>query len=328
MSAPSYLLQGMCMLSLVLSHPLVSVAKDDIKAILARLSSEQVLERRQARKELTGYLERTPSERSPAVFAKLLDELFVTGNDRRKIGICIGLAGIKNIFWHVDDQDQVEERLYKLYQRTTDPTFERCLDDTLMRAQGLYWDAINDYNQDVIGSNVEAKFRRVFESFSESAYADKAQYYLARYFTRAYIILKNRGENPSPNQWLRERSNATFTNLIQTARSHAHRSPLLVDAQYFMGLNFVLLGDFDEATKQFEEIVQDSSDEDRIYVYQFFYSRDRADVVDQYYPAIALATHTLGTLQEARKSLAAFVDALKGFSTKEFAYQNERFTSH
>ncbi|HLP47940.1 MAG TPA: hypothetical protein VK469_18495 [Candidatus Kapabacteria bacterium] len=289
--------------------------------ILKNLQSDNLLQRQNARKALTGHLEKLDESNHSVFVSKLLETLLNPAtNYQLKLGICYSLGEMKKVPWKVANQQEAEKNMYDLFRGEKDYTLKVKLDDALMTAAGLYWDAINDYNNGRVDQIevTSGKFRRVFETFPESSYASKAHFFLANYYTRVYFILKNRNMNPPVDVWIEEKSNAIFRDFISKVKNHTYKSERLQEARYFLALNYVLLKKFKDAGDCLNEIISDPMAENQsIYVYQFYYSLQEKDIVDDYFAPKKLAQYTEDYLIKHpvynNSYLDEFVAYLKGF---------------
>ena len=107
--------------------------------------------------------------------------------------------------------------------------------------------------------------------------------------TRAYLLGHAQGRS------LLEDANAALGSLAK--RDLANRD-LVDDATYFLALNRVLLDDKNGAVATLRDIEAKSSSRDRIYVYQFYYSKSCDTVVDRSFEAQTLARRTREYLDE------------------------------
>ena len=306
---------------LIASYAAIAEFDADLDEIFKNIESEDVLLRRSARKALSKYLDNLDESKRPVVVKELLD-LLPSSNYQRKLGICYGIGYIKEFFWTVDDQEDTKENLYNLFKKENDSTLKKRMDRALMKAEGLYWHAINDYNNDKVEESVEKKFERVFDDYPASTSAQMAHYYLARYYRRAYFVLKYANKNPELEEWI-EKSNDTFEDFLEEVKDSKYQAFWLMDARYFLALNFVLLDEFDKAIDELKKIEKASMEkasmtDERIYVYQFYRQYVDADIVEKYFPATELARHTREYLEQHPSYngtyLRPFIDYLKKFS--------------
>jgi hypothetical protein len=265
----------------------VATAQDTPKTldqIVAMLVSDDVDTRREARVLLEQYLEALDPARQKDEIGKLCAKLW-PADYREQLGLAIALSQLKTP-WESSRQDDDIQKLYTLMQQTKDDTLRRYLDDALANAKGLYFDAINDYNtideRDLDGEiarirEVTAKFRRM-AAMSESVYSGNAVFYLGQYLARLATIFGGRDE--SLNARLIAGSDKAFEQYMDQAKGGAYRRPaFLHDAFFYRALNQVIAGKPAQAIELLKRIPD--TDDDRIYVYQFFYSKDEDTIVDR-----------------------------------------------
>jgi len=280
-------------LSLILFFSVGGFSQEEI---LKNIESNDIKQRQNARRALTDYLENLDESGRSAAVTKLIDTLVnpATGY-QLKLGICYGLGDLRKVSWKVANQQDAEKGIYDLFRSEKNHTLKVKLDDVLMTAAGLYWDAINDYNNDRVDP-VEAtagKFRRVFETYPESSYAPKAHFFLASYYTRVYFILKNRDRNTSVDLWIKEKANPVFQDFISKMETGAYKPGRLQEARYFLALNYVLLNKFKDARDCLDKIMRDRRSENQIiYVYQYYYSPRKEDIIDDSFAPFGLAKDT------------------------------------
>ncbi len=309
-------------LSLAFAYP---AAADELDDILKRIGSKKTLQRRFARSDLTRYLEKASDLQRAQAVRRLIDSLDDPSSTYQdKLGICEGLGKMRSVFWEVENQAEAEKNLYTLFKKEKDPGLRMRIEDALMTAKGLFRDGINDYNNERVDDPeaVTQKFRRVFESYPDSSYAPIAHYYLAKYFTRAYFILKNKNMNPAAGQWIEEKSNKVWQDFISKAENYKYKTDRLPGARYFLALNFLLLNQLEQARAQLQTIIEARRDRrDTIYIYQYYFSSRKGDVIDKNFPARELAQYTLDYLQESKEfkenSLDSFVTYLKNFKPEK-----------
>lgn len=284
-------------LSLIFFFSVEAFGQEEILSkILSKMESGDVMQYRNVQKELTRYLEDLDEPRRSVDVKMLLEKLMSQATSYQvKLGICYGLGDMKKVLWKVANQQDAEKGIYDLFKGEKNHTLKVKLDDALMTAAGLYWDAINDYNNDRVDP-VEAtagKFRRVFEIYPESSYAPKAHFFLASYYTRVYFILKNRNEKPPVDLWIKEKANPVFQDFISKMETGAYKPGRLQEARYFLALNNVLLDKFKDAKDLLYEIMKDRRSETQIiYVYQYYYSPREEDIVDDSFAPFGLAKDT------------------------------------
>jgi len=303
---------------------------DKLNKILQEISSsDDFLKRRAAQNELTEYLDNTDDANRGEVIDRLLLKIRDKKNSstRLRTGISYSIGQIKSFFWKVKDQEKAEQNLYVDFQQEKDPALKKNMDSALMKAEGLYWDAIHGYNYDkpitnaIINKNVQ-KFRHVFVDYPESSYASKAHYYLARYYTRVYLIKKYKGWQADKHEFIAKKSNSTYENYFKMVKEGKYEPSETMDAHYYLALNYVLLGEIENAIKEMEKIRKSQiKNEYLIYVYEFYFSNDNENVKNRYYPADQLAEYTIKYLKEHLKYddnyQEAFVAYLNKFEPKE-----------
>ncbi|MGI9503285.1 MAG: hypothetical protein ACR2RE_09545, partial [Geminicoccaceae bacterium] len=132
-----------------------------------------------------------------------------------------------------------------------------------MNADGLYFDAIDDYSDDRVDDieGTAQKFRGVFENFSMSGWAASAHAYLARYFTRTFFVQ----EDHPPSSL--DMADDVYADLFQRMNTYRDKEDVELSAYYFGALNSALRGDLEIAQERLEAIDHMSSaDELDIYV--------------------------------------------------------------
>ena len=276
----------------------------NLDEILQQIQSKDALQRKLGQRSLTRYLERINETQRQKDMKRLLDSLaLMPPNDQYKLAVCDGIGQMRVAFWDVENREQAEKNLYDRYLAEENVALKQALDDALMTARGLYWDAIHDYNNDRVDQpeEVEKKFRRVFESYPASGWASKAHYFLAQYYKRAYFVLKAKNKNPDPADWIAGKSNRVFESFIKKTGDKLYKTDRLQEARYFMALNYVLLGEPGKAKELLQRILDDSRGAqgrgDSIHVYQYYFSPKKEDVVDERFNAADLAGYTLDYLR-------------------------------
>ncbi len=310
---------------LVMTISSTLVAQDALKLnqLVQALESTEPMQRLQARIDLKNYLEASDDNQR----AELLQTLITSLPSRSpliKNGICSTLDALK-LFWTATRQDETEQVLYKLYQQEPDKALKALLDRALMRAKGLYRDAMEDYNNDKVDPSVEAKFRRVYETYPQSTYAPKAHFFLGQYYLRALAILKEHNQPVQPEEYL-NKANQVFQNLLDNSGS-VYEPPFeyLLDAHYFRALNFVQLNQVNDALKELKDIQAQPTVDDKIYIHQFFYSNLLAaqpdhpllletDIIDKFFDGTKLARYTQQYLESHQNKNFKEVANLRDFS--------------
>jgi hypothetical protein len=321
----NFLWQWLIMI-LVMATSLALVAQDSPKLnqLVQALESTEPMQRLQARINLRNYLENSDDNQR----AELLQTL-ITGlpscSQLIKNGICSTLDALK-LFWTTTHQDEAEKVLYTLYQQETEQALKALLDRALMRAKGLYRDAMEDYNNDKVDPSVEVKFRRVYETYPKSTYAPKAHFFLGQYYIRSLAILRKRNPPVQPEEYL-NKANQVFQDLLDKSRTD-YQPPLehLLDAHYFRALNFVQLNQVNDAIKELKDIqTQPTATDNKIYIYQFFYSNlladqpdhpllSEKDIIDKFLDGPELARYTQQYLETNQNKNFKKVANLRDFS--------------
>jgi hypothetical protein len=270
-------------------------APASLDEIITALTSDDMGERRDARVWLEQYLDRDPASR-PKEIKNLLGRLTTTSDYRTQLGIAVALSQLKTP-WETPDQHADITAVYAMMQRTDDETLRRSLDDALANAKGLYFDAINDYNSMELSGpsidpdqvrSVEAKFLAM-ANWPDSAYSTNAIFYLGQYLARAATIART--VDPTQTDALLARSDQNFEKYIDLSSGKAsRRSDFASDAYFFHALNEVIGGRTKQALDRLSK-VPDTADQ-RIYVYQFFFSRAYGSVVDRSFDARQLVDMT------------------------------------
>jgi hypothetical protein len=274
-------------------------ARKSLQQIVEMLVSDDVAVRREARELLERYLDALAPEQRKDEIGKLCTRLW-DGEYRERLGLAVAMSQLKQP-WESSRQEEHVSKLYATMQDTKDDTLRRYLDDALANAKGLYFDAINDYNSidenDPDGElgrvrEVTAKFRRM-AGFSESVYAGNAVFYLGQYLARMATIFGRRDPG------LIADSTDAFDDYIDRAKEGAYRRPAFYyDAFFYQALNQVISGKPARAIELLGKI-PDGPDE-RIYVYQFFWSKDPDTVVDRTIDGGRLVKETIRYIGEAR----------------------------
>lgn len=288
--------------------------------IFQELESNDFLKRKAAQNALTEYINNIDESERAKVIDELLGKIHDKNSSHRlKVGISSSIGQISTFYWKVKDQKMAENKLYELFKQTNEVALKKNLDSTLMKAEGLYWDAIHDYNEGRLNTGAVkisvAKFKRVFSEFPESTYASRAHYYLAKYYTRVYLKRKAKEMQADKNELIAKESNSTYQNYFNKLKEGKYKPIEEMDAHYYYGLNWVLLGKIDNAINELDEIRKSPiKDEYPIYVYEFYYSKGNGNVMNRYYPSDQLASYTIEYLQAnptySDNYLNGFVDHL------------------
>jgi len=259
----------------------------ELDAILSGLLSKDPSERRQARERLEQFLAALDAERRKAEISDLVARM-QEGDYRVQLGAAMALSQLREP-WESLNQNADTQRIYDLMRGSKDPTSRGYLDDALANARGLYFDAIRDYNNidendrtalDKIGET-RAKLLRM-ANFVESSYAENAQFYLGQYFARLASAF-GPGDPSLRSRFIKE-SNKWFDAYVEETEKGAFRTRnFLYDGYFYRALNEIIMERPDEAIRRLSSI--DASGDNRIYVYQFFYSREKGSVVDRFIEA-------------------------------------------
>lgn len=247
------------------------VMAQNLADLLKPFESTDSLTHINAKTALKQYLENSSETARPALFQTLITAL-PSQTAPVKNGVANTLDSL-DFFWTATHQDEAEKILYDLYQAETEGTLKNLLDRALMRAKGLYRDAIYDYSNDKVSPTVEAKFQRVYKTYPKSKYAPAAQFFLGEYYLRAYAVLTKQKRPPLPVLAdFVQKSNQAFQDLLgQIGSVYTLAIDHALDAHYFRALNFVLLNQVTAAIAELKLIEEDKSDEEKIYVGHFYY---------------------------------------------------------
>ena len=312
--------------SLIVVHIAATDSDAQPTRILEDIESDNILEHRSARTELAKYLEGIDEQTRSDVVKKLLDKAGKSSSSYRyKLGVYYGIGRIRRHSWTVvDDLQGVQTSLYRSFQTEKDPTLKKYIDAALMTSKGLYWDAIKDYNTNNLNlDDVRRKFENVFEIYQKSTFAPRAHCFLARYYTRVYLIQKQDEDRTElPELDLVSKSNEGFEDFFNAMKDGRYKAEttLLMEARYFLALNFVLLGNIRQAISELRKIESSALEpDDSIYVHQFYFSYERGDVVNKRLPTTELVKYTRQYLQEHPQYndnyLRPFTDHLRRFSS-------------
>ena len=296
--------------------PAPCIALDShIEQILEELESKDIISRQTARIELSReigkYYKNNQKENIDALLKKMIES--------KSYNVVYGLAysfSRADSFWNTgESQNEMEMKIYKKYlsELNSGRDLASMLDHALMKGDCLYFCAISKYNNNVIDDTVIENFTRVFDEFPRSRYAVLANFYLARYYTRKYIVRND------PNDIIK--ANEEFDRLMHAVDNNIYLQKQLwkYDAIYFKALNLILLRQISGAKKELEKIINDkSSPEKTIYVFTFYYSRDKKDVIDKSFDAKRLAEYTMAGLKifkrgssNHQKEIDNFIEHLK-----------------
>jgi hypothetical protein len=306
-----------------------------LEQLVQNLELEDPLQQLQAQIDLKNYLENSDAQVRAELLQHLITSLHSRSSTLIKNGICSTLDALK-LFWTTTRQNEAEQELYKLYKQETDEALKTLLDRALMRAKGLYRDAMEDYNNDQVELSVEAKFRRVYENYPQSTYAPKAHFFLGQYYLRSLAILKKRHQQPKSEEYLKK-ANQVFQDLLDKMTT-VYEPPLehLLDAHYFRALTFVQLNQVNDAIEELKNIQKQSvvADE-KIYIYQFFYSNllvdqadypilDEKDIIGKFFDGHNLAQYTQKYLEEYKNNNFTELANLRKFADYLQQYENKQ----
>ena len=288
-----------------------------------------------ARLELRKFLESSDEQDRPLLIQELITAL-PSYPAHVKNSICNVIDSL-NFFWTTPHQEEMEKKLYKLYQKENEPGLKMIIDRALMKAKGLYRDAMNDFNNDKIDPSVEKKFQRIYQNYPDSAYAAKAHFYFGLYPLRACAVAKKQNHRSVNSKEFIIRSNQNLQDFLNEATSGTYRGNVqhIMDAHYFRALNFVLLNQVSEAIKELKSIEENDTQE-KIYIFQFFYSNmigeneqtalvSDNEVIDDFFDAQSLAKYTRQYLEKQRdfsksENLRKLLDYLMKFKTQQPDY--------
>lgn len=254
---------------LLLGFVLNVFGQDTLKLdpLLKSLESTNPLDRFNARIELKDYLENRAKNTRPALIQALITSL-PSRSPQVKNGIC-GVLGSLNFFWTAPQQEEAEKTLYDLYQAETDTDAKMAIDTALMRATGLYSNAMEEFNNNHANQTVADKFKRVYEKYPLSQYALQAHFFLGQYYLRIYAVLRNQSLKPNLETYV-TKSNEVFQDFLE--KTVNTDNDLVADARYFSALNLVALNQVEKAIGELKQIENTASAEEKIYLSQFFHS--------------------------------------------------------
>ena len=266
--------------------------KLDVESVLSELGAEDRATRRYAQEQLASGLARL-STRDPQAAQALVSRMIeMLGETEASIAtnLASSLARAPRP-WRARGHEAAKTLLYEMMLAAEQhPRLQLSLDQALMNAQGLYRDAIADYNDDRVDDieGTAGKFQEVFERFPRSAYAARANYFLARYFTRAFFVL---AEHPTA---MLEAADAEYVALFERLDEGRFviTGNVELDAFYYGALNRALLGDRDETLARLEAVAaRATGKETEVYVYCFFreFGPGCENVVDDYFDGPTLA---------------------------------------
>jgi hypothetical protein len=184
--------------------------------------------------------------------------------------------------------------LYRLYLDATEDTLKSALDSAVANARGLYRDAIQDYNSERLPDDWAAsvnKFTDMADRFTDSRYAENANFYLGLFYTKLYFLGHPRGKA------LIRDSDVTLENYIKrTERRDFVKADFLAAGYFYRALNGMIVNDVANSREWLEKGAQKFSDFDGVYIYRLFYSHDPETRVDKLFSAKSLFVSTLSFL--------------------------------
>jgi hypothetical protein len=272
---PARIIGGLLLLLLFGASTSAQSLPQELQELYSALSSSNAQDRYAARISLTTAIGQVLEPRRGDLVAELI-EGFPKHDYRIQLAIAIALSKQASP-WTAPDFHEHVTLLYQQFLTQSDNTLKPSIDDALANAKGYYRDAILDYNGNRVAdldATIE-KFKRTAIDLPASKYVPNSVLYLAEYLTRAYFLGHPRGRD------LLNESNSVLSGMPA--------SNLSDDAAFRLALNRVLLDDRDGAISMLQEIETKYSDRDRVYVFQFFYSKNLATVVDKTFPTKDLA---------------------------------------
>jgi TolA-binding protein len=198
-------------------------------------------------------------------------------------------------FWATKNLANDSTSVYQLMLGTQDITLKNAMDRALANARGLYRDGISDYNSDDLTQVLRAgdKLKAMANIFPKSRYSENASFYVGQYFTKLYLMKDPRGRS------LIDNSNAALGTYIAKAENGEFAKTEFLAAGYFYrALNELILGNLKDAQSWLTRGMQRFSDNDRVYVYQLFYTPNTIKTTaDKFFPAKSIFANTLAYLQ-------------------------------
>jgi hypothetical protein len=199
-------------------------------------------------------------------------------------------------YWSTKNMSIDTASVYQLMLGTQDITLRNGLDGALANARGLYRDGIDGYNSDNLAEVTPAgdKLNAMANNFPKSRYAENASFYVGQYFTKLYLLNDPRGKS------LIDSSNAALENYISKAEKGTFvKTDFLAAGYFYRALNALIVGNIRDAQNWLTRGAQRSTDKDRVYVFQLYYSPDTSNTIaDKFYPAPAIFANTLAYLQQ------------------------------
>ena len=246
-------------------------------------------DRRGARNLFSQQLALIPSVTRVKATDRLFEQLRT--DDTKLRNDIFGVLGLTPARWATSDTTTDTKYIYKVLLETTDDVSKDLLERALSNARGLYRDGIGDFNSSSLQEfrAAEAKFRKTFQEFPKSRYAENASFYLGQYFTKAYLLTEPR------NSSLVSESNKAYEDYIAKAEAGAFgdKPDFVAAAYYYRGLNGWLVGNLEDSRNWLTKGQKKTSDDDRVYVYQLFYNGNREKIVDRFLTSKNLFSTTL-----------------------------------
>lgn len=266
---------------------------------LRALTSVSPQDRRGARNMLAVQLASLPAGFRAEATDTLIDRL--RADPEKTQGDVLSALGSTPTPWATANTLEDARFLYGLIKSTTDETTRTLADIALANAKGLYKDGIARFNtmslQDLVES--QSRLKVMAEQFPLSRYGERASFYYAQSFAKRFAL-----DDPSGKALLTI-SNTMYEEYIAKAEGGDFaRTDYLSAGYYFRSLNAWAAGNLDDARKWLTRGQQQFTDNDRIYIYQLFPSRDRATVIDKFLPAKSLFVNTLNFLNRVPPSPA------------------------
>jgi hypothetical protein len=281
----------------VSSSCLSAVAQITDGASFSELSLRAILsvspsERRGARRMLAQQIGFLP----PAWRVAAADHLFakLRAVDPRNRTDVLFVLGEMPSPWDTKNTVADSDFLYQLVQQISDDTLRILTDTALANARGLYKDGLLKFNTTILSELVEAepKLRAMADKYPKSRYAERGSFYLAQYYSKRFVLKDPAGKA------LITSSNTAYEDYIKKAESNFFGTKeYLPGGYYYRALNGWLAGDINDATKWLNLGLK-FTDEDQVYIYQIFVTKERAAVIDRWLPAKSVFSKTLAFLNQ------------------------------